>query len=107
EAPAIAGLHRVGERGMGRYAREMIRLLVVDDHPAVATAIAATIRGRTDIEIAGTAPDADTAIRLVEATGPDVVVCDLWLGGSPAGLDVLAAIVAMRRPPRVLVVSGF
>ena len=85
----------------------MIRLLVIDDHPAIATAIAAAIRDRDDIELAGTAADAETAISLVARTSPDVVVCDLWLAGSPAGLDVLAALVAMRRGPRVLVLSGF
>jgi DNA-binding NarL/FixJ family response regulator len=85
----------------------VIRLLVVDDHPAIATAIEAAIRDRDDVELAGIAADPATAIGLVAATSPDVVVCDLWLSGSPAGLDVLASLVAMPRGPRVLVLSGF
>jgi DNA-binding NarL/FixJ family response regulator len=38
-----------------------------------------------------------------------VVVCDLWLDGEPAGLDVLAALTADpgHGRPRVLVLSGF
>jgi DNA-binding NarL/FixJ family response regulator len=85
----------------------VIRLVVVDDHPAIAAAIAAEIAGRDDIALVGTATTADDAVPLVAEAVADVVVCDLWLAGQPAGLDVLATIVALRRGPRVLVLSGF
>jgi DNA-binding NarL/FixJ family response regulator len=88
----------------------VIRFVVVDDHPAIAAAIGAAIEERPDLARVGTASAADDAIHLVEATSPDVVVCDLWLAGSPAGLDVLAALMDGRpgtRAPTVLVLSGF
>ena len=87
----------------------MIRLVVVDDHPAIGAAIAAAVRGRDDVTLAGTATSPADALALVDAAAPDVVVCDLWLDGEPAGLEVLAALTApSRRPPaRVLVLSGF
>jgi DNA-binding NarL/FixJ family response regulator len=85
----------------------VIRLVVVDDHPAIAAAIGAAIADRPDLVLVGTATSADDAIATVAETHPDVVVCDLWLDGRPAGLDILAALVASRPAPKVLVLSGF
>lgn len=87
----------------------MIRLAVVDDHPAIAAAIEAALRGRSDLVLVGSATTAAAAAELVERTQPDVVVCDLWLDGAPGGLDVLAQLTdaSRRESPRVLVLSGF
>ena len=85
----------------------MIRFVVVDDHPAIAAALAAAIGDRDDLELVAAASTAGEALSAVAATRPDVVVCDLWLGGEPAGLDVLTAVAALPRAPRVLVLSGF
>jgi len=85
----------------------MIRLVVVDDHPAIAAALRAAVAGRDDLTIVATATAARGVPDLVAETRPDVVVCDIWLDGEAAGLDVLAALTAMRPAPRVLVLSGF
>jgi len=85
----------------------MIRLVVVDDHPAIAAALRAAVAGRDDLTIVATATAARGSTDLVAETRPDVVVCDIWLDGEAAGLDVLAALTAMRPAPRVLVLSGF
>ena len=87
----------------------MIRLAVVDDHPAIVAALEAAIRDRADIDLVGSTTTAASALEFVERTSPDVVVCDLWLDGEPAGLDVLAALTAAERRgvPRVVVLSGF
>jgi DNA-binding NarL/FixJ family response regulator len=86
----------------------VIRLVVVDDHPAIAAAISAAVRDRDDIGLVATASTAREAAEVVTAANPDVVVCDLWLDGQPDGLDVLARIVAGGpKAPRVLVLSGF
>jgi DNA-binding NarL/FixJ family response regulator len=87
----------------------VIRLAVVDDHPAIVAALEAAIRDRADIDLVGSTTSAADAVDLVERTSPDVVVCDLWLDGEPAGLDVLAALTAAERRgvPRVVVLSGF
>ena len=83
----------------------MIRLVVVDDHPAIATAVAAATASRSDIELVGRATSRDAAITLIEETQPDVVLCDIWLGGEPSGLDLLRRLAAGS--PRVVMLSGF
>jgi len=93
-----------------RYSRAVIRLVVIDDHPAIAAAIDAALRGRPElgIELVGSATTTTEGLALVIQLRPDVVVCDLWIDGAPTGLDALAALTdPTRRPPvRVLVLSG-
>jgi DNA-binding NarL/FixJ family response regulator len=92
-----------------RYARAVIRVVVVDDHPAIGAALAAAVVGRSDLELVGSAATAAEGIALVDAVAPDVVVCDVWLAGEASGLDVLSALTAPSRRfrPRVLILSGF
>jgi DNA-binding NarL/FixJ family response regulator len=91
----------------------VIRLAIVDDHPAIAAAIEAAIRDRADIRLVGSVTRAADAARLVADTVPDVLLCDLWLDGEAAGLDVLALFAKPDRGgaspsrPHVLVLSGF
>jgi DNA-binding NarL/FixJ family response regulator len=84
----------------------MIRLAVVDDHPAISAAIAAAVEGRADIELVGRASSARDAVELIDRTSPDVVVCDIWLDGEAAGLEILRQRAGADRP-RFVVLSAF
>ncbi|HET7031207.1 MAG TPA: response regulator transcription factor [Candidatus Limnocylindrales bacterium] len=89
----------------------MIRLIVIDDHPAIAAAIDAVVRGRPELGIQLVAAPTTTSegLAAVEREHPDVVVCDLWIEGAPSGLEVLATLtrsVPGVAPARVLVLSG-
>ena len=84
----------------------MIRLAVVDDHPAIAAAIAAAARGHPEIELVGRAIDVAGGIALIEEARPDVVLCDVWLGGEPGGLELVRRFGA-GRGPAILMLSGF
>jgi DNA-binding NarL/FixJ family response regulator len=95
---------------VGRYSRAVIRLVVIDDHPAIAAAIDAALRERPQlgIELVGSATPTPEGLALIAQLRPDVVVCDLWLDGAPSGLEALAALARPDRgaPTRVLVLSG-
>jgi DNA-binding NarL/FixJ family response regulator len=84
----------------------VIRLAVVDDHPAIAAAVTAALRDHRDIEIVGHATDVEAAIQLIEGAQPDVVLCDVWLGGEPGGLELVRRFGG-RRGPAVLMFSAF
>ncbi len=84
----------------------MIRLALVDDHPAILAALVEAANSRPGIEIVGSATDVEAAIELVRRTSPDVVVCDVWIGGRAGGLDVVKQFGG-GRGPRVLMLSGF
>ena len=57
----------------------MIRLAIVEDHPALADGLATLLRGSSDVEVVGTAPDVAKATALIEREKPDVVLCDIRL----------------------------
>ena len=57
----------------------MIRLAIVEDHPALADGLATLIQGSADVEVVGTAPDVAKATELIEREKPDVVLCDIRL----------------------------
>jgi len=64
------------------------RLLIVDDHRAIAEGLRALIDGAPDILVVGTAYDAPSARALISQFAPDVVLCDMRLGDPEEGLDL-------------------
>jgi DNA-binding NarL/FixJ family response regulator len=73
----------------GEQAPTRIRVLVVEDHLAMAEGIAALLAGTPGIEVAGVASSSAQATDLIRAESPDVVLCDLLLGATMAGFDLL------------------
>jgi DNA-binding NarL/FixJ family response regulator len=84
-----------------------IRVLLVDDHPAILDAVGAGVRGAPDLALAGTARTLAEARAAVEAgVGViDVVVSDVQLAGEAEGLRLLEAMPADG--PAVLLLSSF
>ena len=68
----------------------MIRLAIVEDHPAIAEGLTALLRSEEDVTVVGTAGDAAAAARLIAAQSPDIVLCDIKLTGTVDGLELLA-----------------
>jgi DNA-binding NarL/FixJ family response regulator len=67
----------------------MIRVAIVEDHPAIADGLAALIEGSAGVTVVGTARDARTATALIEHESPDVVLCDIRLSDDGDGLDLV------------------
>jgi DNA-binding NarL/FixJ family response regulator len=87
-----------------------IRLAIVDDHPAIAAAVAAGIMSDTvepPIELVATARTVAAGIELMRRAGDDAVdvaLCDIQLS---AGIDGLAVVDAARGRCRVIVLTSF
>ena len=69
-----------------------IRLLLVDDQPAVRRGLKMRIALEPDLEVVGTAGDATEAIPLARVLHPDVVLMDVEM----LGMDGISAIAALR-----------
>lgn len=67
----------------------MIRLAIVEDHPAIADGLAALIQKSSGMKVVGTARDAAAASSLIEREKPDVVLCDVRLSDAGDGFDVV------------------
>jgi len=87
-----------------------IRVLLVDDHPAILDAVAAGIRGAPDLALAGTARSLDEALGRLGAAGGgtatvDVIVSDVQLAGEAEGLRLVESVGPDG--PAVLLLSSF
>ena len=67
----------------------MIRLAIVEDHPAVADGLATLIQGSPDVKVVGTAPDVAKAAALIAGETPDVVLCDVRLAHDDDGFELV------------------
>ena len=77
----------MSERQQPSASSEPIRVLVVDDHPAVRAGLAAVILAEPDLRVAAQADTGEQAVALYRAHRPDVVLMDLRmpvLGGAEA-----------------------
>ena len=68
----------------------MIRLAIIEDHPAIADGLTALLRDEPDVTVVGTARDGVAADRLIESQSPEVILCDIRLGGAVDGFDILS-----------------
>ncbi len=74
-------------------AHKKLRILLVDDHPAVRNGLATLLNGTPDLEVAGEAPDGESAIDLAQKVLPDVILMDICL----PGIDGVQATRKIRR----------
>lgn len=85
--------------------RELIRVLVVDDHEMLADALGLLFSRHPVFELVGCASDAREAVEMTARDAPDVVLMDLELPGIDA-LQLVRMIKAARRSTRVVAVSS-
>jgi DNA-binding NarL/FixJ family response regulator len=69
----------------------MIRLLIVEGHAVCADGLAALLGSQGDIALLGIARDEAQANERITAATPDVVLCDVMLGGCDRGFALLRA----------------
>ena len=87
-----------------------LRVALVDDHPAILSAVAAAIHESPDLELVGTGRTLDQARAFANgppgaAGRPDVLVCDMQLAGEAEGLRLLE--LAGGDAPAMLILSSF
>ncbi len=59
----------------------LIRVMLVDDHAMVRRGLAAFLKTKTDLELAGEASSGEEALRMCEQFRPDVILMDLVMPG--------------------------
>jgi DNA-binding NarL/FixJ family response regulator len=87
----------------GRQGKK-VRVLIVDDHPAVREALALRIGRQPDLVVCGEAADTAEALRLVGDTDPDLAVIDISLR-TGNGIDLIKRIRDRNDKVRMLVWS--
>jgi DNA-binding NarL/FixJ family response regulator len=85
---------------------DVIRLLIVDDHPVVRDGLRGMFADVDGFEVAGEAADGREALTLAEALKPDVILMDLRMPGMD-GISAIRALAGRGNPPRVLVLTTY
>jgi DNA-binding NarL/FixJ family response regulator len=91
--------------GGGSAVGQLVRVLLVDDHPLWRETLRGVLEHDTVAVVVGEAADGDEAVRLAAETGPDVVLMDIGLEGID-GITATSRILAANKGIRVLVLSS-
>jgi DNA-binding NarL/FixJ family response regulator len=86
--------------------REMIRVLLADDHPIVRSGLASLLRQQRDFQVVGEAEDGARVVALVRERKPHVVLMDLRMPILD-GIGAIAAIAKEWPDIRILVLTMF
>jgi DNA-binding NarL/FixJ family response regulator len=81
-----------------------IRVVLADDHALVRRGVRSLLEDTGDIEIVAEAEDGDTALVLVEANRPDILVTDIEMPGL-TGLELTERVTRDFPGTRVLIIS--
>ncbi len=83
---------------------DLIRVLIVDDHPMVAQGIQSVLEDHDGIEVVGTLNNGRAALDQLESLQPDVILMDLNMPGM-GGLTATEMVLERRPGTRILVLS--
>jgi two-component system NarL family response regulator len=87
-------------------AADVIRILLVDDHPVVRAGLASMLSTIASLAVCGAASSGEEALELIDAEQPEVLLLDLRMPGM-TGIELLKAIRAMPFPPKTLVLTSY
>jgi DNA-binding NarL/FixJ family response regulator len=83
---------------------DLVRVLVVDDHPLLREGVAAMLMGESDLAMVGEAGDGREALEKFRALQPDVTVMDLQMP-LMSGIDAMHAIRLEAPDARIVVLA--
>jgi DNA-binding NarL/FixJ family response regulator len=86
--------------------QNVIRVMLVEDHPAFLKGLAALIESEPDLSVVAETGDGRKALEIFQETKPDVVLMDLRLPGL-GGVEAIMAIRKENADARIIVLTTF
>jgi two-component system response regulator DegU len=87
------------------HGSQLIRVLIVDDHPMFADAVSALLTRDGRFDVVGTATQSDEAVELAEREEPNVVLMDLTMPDTDA-VDTARRLREAWPRGRLVILSG-
>ncbi len=84
---------------MDNQLKQTASIMIVDDHPIVANGIQQLIDREPDMKVIQSVQDAESTIKFIEKTQPDLVIVDISLKGSTNGIDLIKGL--KKRYPKI------
>lgn len=85
---------------------EVIRILIVDDHPMLREGVRAVIDTQPDLEVVAEADSGEQAVELFERHRPDIVLMDLQMPGM-GGVAAIGALRGVYPNARIIVLTTY
>ncbi len=82
--------------------KEIIRVLIVDDHEMVRRGLSLFLRSFEDLELVGEATNGEEALKVCEDTKPDVILMDIVM---PGGNGIEATRAIKEKYPHIYIVA--
>jgi two-component system, LytTR family, response regulator LytT len=82
-----------------------IRAVIIEDEPLAAEYLAALLDDTCQVEVVGTATEAEAGLRLCAQLRPDAVFLDIHLPG-PDGVSLARQLALLPQPPRLVFTTG-
>jgi NarL family two-component system response regulator LiaR len=86
--------------------KDLIRILIADDHPVVRQGLSALLVPRNGMQVVGEAVDGNQAVKLEHELNPDVVMMDMVMPGL-TGTQATVQIMAQNPDAHILILTSF
>jgi DNA-binding NarL/FixJ family response regulator len=86
--------------------KEIVKILIIDDHPVVRHGLQSLLSHYAEIQIIGEAESGSQALEMIAELKPDVVLLDIRLA-EQSGLDLAQTLQYQHSPTRIIILTSY